>query len=64
MAEYRAYENYIGDAVYVFRSKFNDVVLYTSNGIQETNRVVLEPAVLEAFMRWMNRVEKEEEASG
>ena len=49
-------EDYLGDGAYVYMSPAREVVLYTSNGVEETNQVVLEPAVLAAFERWMTRV--------
>lgn len=51
----RHLEDYIGDAVYVYMDDAAQVVLYTSNGIVETNRVVLEPQVLMSFQRWLER---------
>jgi len=38
---------YLGDGVYV---EYNgDVILTTEDGIRVTNRIVLEPGVMEAF---------------
>lgn len=51
----RHYEDYIGDGAYVYISDFNEVVLYTSDGITETNTVVMEPSVLSSFERWLAR---------
>ena len=55
----RICEDYIGDGAYVYLTPYQDVVLYTSNGIEETNRVVLEPPVMRAFERWQVRVKQE-----
>ena len=55
----RFFEDYLGEAVYVYVVSWGDVVLYTSDGIQETNRIILEPVVLDAFFRWVERVKVE-----
>lgn len=48
------YEFYAGDGVYVcFDRSGTSVVLYTSDGISVTNKVVLEPSVLYSFERWL-----------
>ena len=52
----RHFEEYLGDAVYVYLDDFRGVVLYTSNGIEETNTVVMEPEVLADLERWVKRV--------
>ncbi len=49
-------EDYLGDGAYVYMSPSRDVVLYTSNGIHETNVVVMEPSVLAAFERWITLI--------
>lgn len=49
----RHHELYLGDGAYVYKNDFNDVVLYTSDGINETNHVVLEPEVFGVFMKWV-----------
>ena len=58
----RYFEDYLGDGAYVYLDPFGDVVLYTSNGISETNRVVLESSVLSAFERWLGVVKKQMES--
>jgi hypothetical protein len=50
-------ESYLGDGAYVYHDGFG-VVLYTSDGIRETNRVVLEPNVLAEFKRWLMHTER------
>ena len=55
----RAFEDYLGDGAYVYLDQYGAVVLYTSNGIETTNRVVLEAEVLAAFTRWLDRVQQE-----
>jgi len=56
----RQYEEYLGDGVYVYLDDYGAVVLYTSNGFNETNRVVLEPAVFSQFEHWIEHVRKSE----
>lgn len=46
-------ESYIGDGAYTYVNDFGDVVLYTSDGVEQTNTIVLEPIVLRAFERWL-----------
>ncbi len=55
-------KEYLGDAVYVEVSEFNEVVLTTENGIHATNMIVLDHAVLEAFVEWLERLSKTKEA--
>lgn len=50
---------YIGDAVYVEIDKFEDVVLTTEDGVSTTNRIVLEPRVLQAFLEYIERNKNE-----
>jgi hypothetical protein len=45
---------YVGDGVYVAIDS-GDVVLTTSDGRSVTNLIVLEPAVLQAFLAWVER---------
>lgn len=46
---------YLGDGLY---AKFEGpaLVLYTSNGIEVTNTVVLEPQVLKALMDYLDSI--------
>ena len=48
-------KTYLGDAVYVELDGYC-VCLTTSNGIQDTNRIILEPAVLVQLMAWLDRI--------
>lgn len=52
---------YIGDGVYAkLDTEFDrSVWLCTSNGLEITNRICLEPEVLQAFQAWLNRVLEE-----
>lgn len=59
MAETRYFQTYLGDGAYVYLDNFRGVVLYTSNGISEINRVVLEPEVLQVFERWLASMKQE-----
>ena len=52
----RYFESYLGDGAYVYMAPDRSVVLFTSNGITETNKVYLEPEVLAYFTRWQKRV--------
>ena len=45
--------NYIGDGAYVDIDG-DCVILTTSNGVETTNRIVLEPRVLQTLMRYLN----------
>ncbi len=49
------FKEYLGDAVYAdFDGWF--VVLTTGYGLKETNRICLEPDVMEAFLAWIIRL--------
>lgn len=49
---------YLGDGCYVSHDGYA-FVLTTENGIATTNRIVLEPEVLRALVRFTERTEKE-----
>jgi hypothetical protein len=51
MSRYISRQMYLGDGVYV---EFDDqgVILTTQDGIEVTNRIVLESEVLAAFWSW------------
>ncbi len=49
----RLFEQYLGDGAYVYWSVSGNVVLYTSDGVTETNRVELEVEVLNSFETWL-----------
>lgn len=42
---------YLGDGLYG-EIEGQDVVLVTSDGVSDTNRIVLEPEVMAVFMHW------------
>lgn len=42
-------KEYLGDAVYAEFDQYGDLVLTTSDGERDTNRIVLEPFVLQAL---------------
>jgi hypothetical protein len=48
-------QHYLGDGLYV-KWEGPDLVLYTSNGIEVTNTVVLEPSVLKALMAFLDSI--------
>lgn len=47
-------KDYLGDGVYVSKEKFG-VTLTTEDGISVTNKILLEPDVLEAFQMWLDK---------
>lgn len=49
---------YLGDGVYVDIDDHASVVLTTEDGIVVVNRIYLEPAVLEAFLKWILRLQE------
>lgn len=55
-------QTYIGDGVFCRFSGY-DFVLYTSNGIEESNHIHLEPEHIYALMMFKNRVIYEEKES-
>jgi len=42
---------YLGDGVYA-DLEYGDIVLTTENGYETTNRIVLDPVVLDALLRY------------
>ena len=46
---------YLGDGLYA-KFEGQDLVLYTSNGVEVTNTVVLEPSVLKALFAFLDSV--------
>jgi hypothetical protein len=48
-------KQYLGDGVYAARSGY-DLVLTTENGISTTNEIVLEPEVLRALLKYLERL--------
>jgi hypothetical protein len=50
---------YIGDGVYVRVDGGGDIELSTSNGITQTNCIVLESEVMSAFLSWYERAKEE-----
>jgi len=48
-------KRYLGDGVYI--EGFNDeIVLTTEDGIHQTNCIVLEPEVIQALLKYLERV--------
>lgn len=45
-------DTYLGDGVYA-QLQGQDLILYTSNGVQVTNTIVLEPTVLHALLKFL-----------
>lgn len=52
----RHFETYIGDGAYVYMNDAAQIILYTSNGLTETNRIALESQVLTAFEDWIDEL--------
>jgi hypothetical protein len=48
-------KTYLGDGVYA-EAEARGVVLVVSNGAEATDTIVLEPAVLAAFLLWLKRL--------
>ena len=46
---------YLGDGVYASVDELGRFALMTENGIRTTNRIILEPEVLEEFMDYVER---------
>ena len=49
-------KSYLGDAVYVDVDEYNAIVLTTEDGYKSTNRIVLEPEVMDALLSWYARL--------
>jgi len=61
-------KEYLGDGAYAEFDGWN-IILTTSNGIEDTNRIVMEPDVSAVFIRWLDRLKaeckkKNQEAAG
>jgi hypothetical protein len=54
----RSVKTYLGDGAYADFDGFS-VVLTTENGVAVTNRIVIEPEVLAAFLGWIERLKAE-----
>jgi hypothetical protein len=48
-------KSYIGDGVYAELDDWSAVVLTTENGIETTNRIVLEPREWNELQRWFGQ---------
>jgi len=54
-----SHKDYLGDGVYVELDEFGMIKLTTSDGINDTNTIYLEPDVFVSFERWCKRVRAE-----
>ena len=54
---------YIGDGVYASFDGY-DLELVTSDGLRETNRIILEPEVLVSLLAWLEKTRTELRAQG
>ena len=48
----RYLEDYVGDGAYVYMDPSRSVVLYTSDGITETNHVVIDVGDIPSLLGW------------
>jgi len=55
MADTRTNRDYLGDSVYVGIDR-GMVVLTTENGLGASNTIYMEPEVVAAFERWLERI--------
>ncbi len=51
-------ETYLGDAVYIRVREYGDIELYTSDGYEKTNIIVLDDMVLSSLRRWLEEAER------
>lgn len=51
-------KQYLGDAVYFEFDRYANIVLTTENGVDVTNRIVLEPRVYESLLNVVNQLRK------
>lgn len=58
------YKQYIGDAVYADIEADGSITLTTESGINITNRIVLEPQVYDALLRWVEWFKASVESDG
>ena len=49
---------YLGDAVYIDYDG-TDLILTTEDGVEESNRIILEPAVIDALERYLKNLHDE-----
>lgn len=50
------HKDYLGDSVYIEIDESRSLVLTTENGLGPTNRIVLEPEVVQALITYGQRV--------
>ena len=50
---------YLGDAVYIEEDGYGGVILTTENGIEIQNTIYMEPFVIEAMLRYLERMKNE-----
>jgi hypothetical protein len=48
-------KSYLGDGAYV-DLEYDEIVLTTSNGVRDTNRIVLGPGEVANLIRWIDRM--------
>ncbi len=51
-------KEYLGDGVYAQYTSYGDIILTTEDGIRQTNRIILEPNVIQVFLDFIKRNEE------
>jgi hypothetical protein len=54
-------KEYLGDSVYVEPDDFGGLKLTTENGVRPDNTIILDPYVLAAFLKYLDRLTEENE---
>jgi len=54
----KSHKAYLGDAVYIDFDGFN-LILTTEDGIQATNTIILEPAIYQTLVDYVERLNNE-----
>lgn len=49
-------KEYLGDGIYVEIDQFECLVLTTSDGISDTNRIIFEPEVFSELLNYIDRL--------
>ena len=54
----RYLETYLGDGAYAYVADYRSIVFYTSNGVEEKNRVEIDPTDIPKLMTWLESAVK------
>lgn len=49
-------KDYLGDSVYADISEYGELVLTTENGVEASNKIIMEPEVLNNMFRYLQRM--------